>query len=258
MRFHRRIVLVLTVFCLCPTAFGSRVCADDKVMVLAHETSWPPHYGKDLEGGGYTVEIVREALKRVGYRLETVWLPWKRAQMEAARGDYDGLGASYYTKERAMQFAYSDPVAATEIVFFKRSQDDIKYSKLEDLKPYKIGTGFGYGYPEKFVKADYLHKIEAYEAKTNITRLLNKRIDLIIESRQTILFYLKQEFPDKADSLEVLGEPLERMSLYVPFSKSRPDYRQKVDDFNRGLKMIKEDGTYQKIMRKHGFNPVRD
>jgi len=254
MRFHRLEVLVLAIICLCSISFGSRVCADDKVIVLAHETSWPPHYGKDLDEGGYTVEIVREALKRVGYRLETVWLPWKRAQMEAARGDYDGLGASYYTKERAIQFAYSDPVATTEIVFFKRSQDDIKYSKLEDLKPYKIGTGFGYGYPEEFLKADYLQKIEAYEAKTNITRLLNKRIDLIIESRQTILFYLKQEYPDKPNSLEVLGEPLETMSLYVLFSKNRPNHKQKVDDFNRGLKMIKEDGTYQKIMRKHGFN----
>jgi len=254
MEFYRLGAFALAIVCLCSTTFGSRVCADDKVIVLAHETSWPPHYGKDLEGGGYTVEIVREALKRVGYELETVWLPWKRAQIEAARGDYDGLGASYYTKERATQFAYSDPVATTEIVFFKRTEDDIKYSKLEDLKPYKIGTGFGYGYPEKFVKADYLQKIEAYEAKTNITRLLHKRIDLIIESRQTILFYLKQQYPDQVNSLEVLGEPLETMSLYVPFSKNRPNYKQKVDDFNRGLKMIKEDGTYQKIMKKHGLD----
>ena len=105
---------------------------------------------------GNIVEIIREALKRVGYELETVWLPWKRAQVEAARGGYDGLGASYYSEERANKFAYSDPIATTEVVFFKRTEDDIKYSKLEDLKPYKIGTGFGYGYPEKFVKADYL------------------------------------------------------------------------------------------------------
>jgi len=253
MGFYRVGAVAAALVCLCSITFGSQVCADDKTIVLAHETSWPPHYGKDLEGGGYTVEIVREALKRVGYTLETVWLPWKRAQMEAARGDYDGLGASYYTEERAIKFAYSDPVATTEIVFFKRAEDTIAYSKLEDLKPYKIGTGFGYGYPEKFVKAD-LQKVEAYEAKTNITRLLNQRIDLIIESRQTILFYLKQEYPDKVNSLEVLGDPLETMSLYVPFSKSRPNYQQKVDDFNRGLKMIQEDGTYKKIMRKHGFD----
>lgn len=253
MGFYRLGAFAVTLLCVCLIPVSSSVYADDKTIVLAHETSWPPHYGKDLEGGGYTVEIVREALKRVGYTLEAVWLPWKRAQMEAARGDYDGLGASYYTEERAIKFAYSDPVATTEIVFFKRTEETIEYSKLEDLKPYKIGTGFGYGYPETFAKAD-LQKIEAYEAKTNITRLLNKRIDLIIESRQTILFYLKQEYSDQINSLEVLGEPLETMSLYVPFSKSRPNYQQKVDDFNRGLKMIREDGTYQKIMRKHGFD----
>ena len=254
MRFPRLEVFALAIICLCSTTFGSRVCADDKIIVLAHEKSWAPHYGKGLKQGGYTVEIIREALKRVGYDLETVWLPWKRAQVEAARGDYDGLGASYYNKERANKFAYSDPIATTEVVFFKRTEDDIKYSNLEDLKPYNIGTGFGYGYPEQFVKADYLKKVEAYELKTNITRLLHKRIDLIIGSRKAILFYLKQKYPDRINSLEILGNPLETLPLYVLFSKKKPDYKQKIEDFNRGLKMIKEDGTYQKIMKNHGLD----
>ncbi len=254
MRFPRLEAFALAIICLCSTTFGSRVCAGDKIIVLAHETSWAPHYGKGLKQGGYTVEIIKEALKRVGYELETVWLPWKRAQVEAARGDYDGLGASYYNEERANRFAYSDPIATTEVVFFKRTEDDIKYSNLEDLKPYKIGTGFGYGYPEQFVKADYLKKIEAYELKTNITRLLHKRIDLIIGSRKAILFYLKQKYPDKINSLEILGNPLETLPLYVLFSKKKPDYKQKIEDFNRGLKMIKEDGTYHKIMKNHGLD----
>jgi len=254
MRFPRLKVFVLAIICLCSTTFGSRVYAGDKIIVLAHEISWAPHYGKDLEQGGYTVEIIREALKRVGYTLKTIWLPWKRAQVEAARGDFDGLGASYYNEERATKFAYSDPIAATEVVFFKRTEDDIKYSKLEDLKPYKIGIGFGYGYPENFVNAGYLKKIKAYELKTNITRLLHKRIDLIIGSRKAILFYLKKEYPDRINSLEILGNPLETLSLYVLFSKNKPDYKQKIEDFNRGLKMIKEDGTYHKIMKKHGLD----
>jgi len=255
MKFHKRQFFLLALCCVvCITAFNGRALAGDPIIVLAHETSWAPHYGKDLKQGGYTVEIIREALKRVGYELQTVWLPWKRAQLEAARGDYDGLGASYYTEERAKKFAYSDPIASTEVVFFKRTEDTINYSNLEDLKPYTIGTGFGYGYPAKFAKADYLKKVEAYELKTNIKRLLHKRVDLIIGSKEAIRFYLKQDFPDKVHSVEILGKPLETLSLYVPFSKMRPNYMQKVQDFNRGLKMIKEDGTYQKIMKEHGLD----
>ena len=253
MKLRRIEVFVVAIIGFFLATFAGRVFADDKTIVLAHETSWAPHYGKDLIQGGYTVEIISEAFKRVGYTLETVWLPWKKAQVEAARGDFDGLGASFYNEERAAKFAYSNPIAATEIVFFKRSEDDIKYSSLEDLKPYKIGTGFEYGYPEEFVKADYLEKIEAYELKTNITRLLYKRIDLIIGSRKAILYYLNQKYPDRMSSLEMLGDPLETLSLYVLFSKMTPDYKQKVEDFNRGLEMIKEDGTYEKIMEKHGL-----
>jgi len=251
---HARIyVFALALFGFFMTHGDHPLCAAENVIVLAHEISWAPHYGKDLEGGGYTVEIVREALKRVGYTLETVWLPWKRAQVEAARGVYDGLGASYLTEERAKAFAPSDPVAATEVVFFKRKKDDVPYSKLEDLKPYKIGTGFGYGYPAPFLKADYLQKVPAYELKTNIHRLLNKRIDLIIGSRDAILFYLKENYPDKMDDLAILGDPMEVLSLYVLFSKAKPGYEEKLKAFNQGLGMIKQDGTYEAILKEHGL-----
>jgi len=249
-----RVALVLGIVCLFAHPFTDYVHGGKKTVVLAHETSWAPHYGKDLKQGGYTVEIIREAFKRVGYQLKTVWLPWKRAQVEAARGDYDGLGASYYTKERAAHFAPSDPVAETEVVFFKRTGEDIPYAGLEDLKPYKIGVGLGYGYPDDFLKADYLQKVEAYDIKTNITRLLHNRVDLIIGSRKAVLHCLQQEFPDKVNSLEVLGRPLETLPLYVLFSKKKPGYQQVLADFNRGLKMIRKDGQYEKIMEAHGMS----
>lgn len=248
-----KLICALAIFGFCVIQSALPVWAEGRVIVLAHEISWAPHYGKDLEGGGYTVEIVRAALKRVGYTLDTVWLPWKRAQVEAARGVYDGLGASYLTEERAKKFAPSDPVAATEVVFFKRTEDDIQYTKLEDLKPYRIGTGFGYGYPEAFANADYLKKVEAYELKTNIDRLFNKRVDLIVGSREAILFYLKEKYPDKMASVEILGSALETLPLYVLFSKKKAGYQEKLEAFNRGLHMIKADGTYREILKKHGL-----
>jgi len=248
-----KLICALAIFGFCVIQSVLPVWAEGRVIVLAHEISWAPHYGKDLEGGGYTVEIVRAALKRVGYTLDTVWLPWKRAQVEAARGVYDGLGASYLTEERAKKFAPSDPVAATEVVFFKRTEDDIQYTKLEDLKPYRIGTGFGYGYPEAFANADYLKKVEAYELKTNIDRLFNKRVDLIVGSREAILFYLKEKYPDKMASVEILGSALETLPLYVLFSKKKAGYQEKLEAFNRGLHMIKADGTYREILEKHGL-----
>ncbi len=255
MRILKMTAVAWTIACLCLNPlFPVTVFAGDKEVILAHEISWAPFYGKDLKGGGYTVEIVREAFGRVGYKLTTAWLPWKRAQVEAARGDFDGLGASYYTPGRATQFACSDVVAETDVVFFKRVGEDIHYNHLMDLKPYKIGIGLGYGYPEAFEKADYLQKVKAYDIKTNITRLLHKRVDLIIGSKKAILFCLKQNFPDKLNSMEVLGSPLETLPLFVLFSKNKVGYEQTMADFNRGLKIIREDGAYRKIIEDYGLN----
>jgi polar amino acid transport system substrate-binding protein len=233
--------------------FNNKSFAQNKKIVLASETSWPPHYGKDLPNGGYTTEISREALKRVGYELEIEWLPWKRALIEAAIGKYDGVGASYYNEERAKDFAFTDAIGKTEIVFFMLKGKNIRYSKLEDLKPYTIGVGRGYAYPDKFTSATYLKTEEAITIEHNIRKLLRHRIDLIIDSREVIPYLLQTYFPNNVNSLEMLEPPLDTLLLYVAFSKNSPNYKKKVEDFNRGLKMIKDDGTYGNILKKHGF-----
>lgn len=130
---------------------------------------------------------------------------------------------------------------------------NIKYSKLEDLKPYTIGVGRGYSYPEKFISATYLKMEETTAAEHNIRKLLRNRIDLMVGSRKVILYLLQNNFPDSVNSLEILEPPLGALLLYVAFSKKSPDYQKKVEDFNRGLKMIKDDGTYEKILKKHGL-----
>jgi polar amino acid transport system substrate-binding protein len=227
--------------------------ANEKVIVLANETSWEPHYGKELKNGGYTTEITREALKRVGYELKIKWLPWKRALVMAEKGIFDGLGASYYTTQRAKVFEYSNIVANTQTVFFKLKDKDIKYLKLEDLKPYKIGIGAGYAYPKSFTDADYLNKEIANKLELNVKKLLNKRVDLIIGSKKVILSSINKNFKDDNDKFEMVLPPLESLPLYISFSKKSPNYLQKIKDFNRGLDMIKSDGTYDKIMEKYGF-----
>ncbi|NQV14803.1 transporter substrate-binding domain-containing protein, partial [bacterium] len=197
--------------------------------------------------------IIRKALKRVGYVLKIEWLPLERSLVEAADGKYDGLGACYYNEEIAKNFAYTDVIGKTETVFFMLKGKNIKYSKLEDLKPYTIGIERGYSCPDKFTSATYLNTEVANNLETNIRKLLDKRIDLIISSRKVMLYLMQARFPGIVDSFEIVDPPLDTLLLYVAFSKKKPNYQEKVDDFNRGLKMIKDDGTFAKIMRWHGF-----
>ncbi len=224
-----------------------------RTVVLANETIWAPYYGKELENGGYTTEIIRQALKKVGYELKIAWLPWARALYSAKHGKYNGLGTCYFNDERAENFAFTDPIGNTEIAFFILKGRNIKYSAMEDLKPYIIGTTRGYAYPEVFTSATYLQTENASNLVLNIRKLLNGRVDLIIASKKVVRYLLQTKFPKEINSLEAVSPPLKTVPLHVAFSKARKDHKRKVKAFNRGLKAIKDDGTFEAILSHYRF-----
>jgi len=203
--------------------------------------------------GGYLEAITGEAFKRAGYETEVNYMPWKRALKMVMDGAGEALMAAYHTEERAEKMAYTESIGQTEIVFFKKKESDIdiRYSKLEDLKSYRIGMIRGAAVSKEFDSADYLHKEEESSPVLNIRKLLKGRINLIVEQRKVILSCLRNQFPDNADSLVALEPPLKISEYYNAFSKNYPDYEQKVKDFNTGLQMIRIDGTYQKIIDKY-------
>ena len=227
--------------------------AQEKTIVLANETSWAPYYGKELKDGGYTTEIIVEAMAHMGYKVKIKWLPWNRAVILAQKGIYDGLGACYYNEKRAQKFVYTDSISDTQTVFFKLKNKDIHYSTLKDLKSYKIGTAKGYGYPKKFTDATYLNKIDAPKIEFNIRKLLKGRIDLVVGSKKVVQHLLNSNYQNDKDKIEIISPVIESMPLYVAFSRNSAGYKQKVEDFNKGLEMIKSDGTFEKILKKHGF-----
>src|ERR1700741_4325798 len=70
---------------------------------------FPPHKiehrGEDGLAG-FDVDIIGEALKRIGLSVETSYMPWKRALELAERGDYDGLCSCSHTKDREARLLF--------------------------------------------------------------------------------------------------------------------------------------------------------
>ena len=140
-----------------------------------------------------------------------------------------------------------------KLFFLNLKVKRFKYNTLEDLKAYKIGTAKNYGYPKKFLDASHLNKVEAPKLEFNIRKLLKGRIDIVIGSKKVTQHFLNNTYPDDKDKIEIMQPAIETMPLYVAFSKNSAGYKQKVEDFNKGLSMIKSDGTFDSILKKHGF-----
>jgi polar amino acid transport system substrate-binding protein len=217
--------------------------------------NWEPYVGETLPDLGFTSEILVKAFERVGYKVKIEIYPWKRAMEITREGKCDALYSAYYTEERAATYAISDPYIQGEVYLCTKKDRDISYKSLRDLSAYKIGVVMGYANSPEFDSADYLKKDEATSDLVNLKKLIKDRVDLIAIDRYVAIHHLKTSsfFVENAGDVKFLEPPLQSSPVHVMFSKASPAYKKHLADFNKGLKEIKKEGTFDKIMRKHGF-----
>ncbi len=245
------------VFMICLTSDG--FAADKHISLSTCE--YPPYYGEQLENNGFIAEIITEAYKRMNYSVDITFYPWPRAYEYGKRGEIvDGLFTfGVVTEERLQLFEYSDPLPPLVFGFYKLVEDDIFFTTLEDLISYRIGVVRGYIYDDSFedIRAN-LEIDEVSVDKQNVLKLEAGRLDLILIERFNANYLIRTKFPELADVIEWLEPPISVDAQYLAISKRAPDYLQKVDDFNRGLELIKQDGTFEEILSKHGYLELKD
>nr|WP_230413477.1 transporter substrate-binding domain-containing protein [Zooshikella ganghwensis] len=106
---------------------------------------------------------------------------------------------------------------------------------------------------KEFDDADYLKKEESISDNVNLKRLYKDRVQLIFIDKYVAQYIIATRYPWYSLELEFMNPALEIKELYIVFSKKAEDYQKKLALFNSGLKQIKEDGTMEEIMSKHGF-----
>lgn len=200
--------------------------------------------------GGFLIEVTKEAFKRVGYDVKISYLPWARALANVMDGTDEALLGVYYNDERAAKMQYSELIGKSDIVFFKMASTHITYNKLEDLKPYTIGTIINTSLTPEFDNSAYIKKEAVPDYIANIKKLIAGRIPLFVDKKYVVLNTIKKQFPEYYEKIDYLPKPLTEGRYYNAFSKKITGYEQKVSDFNNGLKMIIKDGTFDKIMDK--------
>ena len=210
--------------------------------------------------GGALVELTIAAFERAGYTVEIQYLPWKRALAKSIAGDFDMLLGAYYTKERELLLAYSEPIGKLELCLVKRLEDDIRFVSLAELQPYRIGHIRGAAVnPEFDLAARTLLNIEYVSTlEYNIRKLLSHRIDLFVDKKFMVQKILREKYPDSVDKVEILSPPLQSLAFYNAFPRSRPDHLKHLAAFNFGLADIRSDGTMTDIFKRHGLEQISE
>jgi len=215
--------------------------------------NWEPYYGEDLPRNGFFTELVRTAFERAGHSVNVEFMPWARAMLEVKQGDREVLLGAYYSDERAETYLASDSIYTDKVGLIARRDLDItEFDSLRELSDYTIGYGRGFAVSEEFDSADYLDKEAAKDQVLNLRKFERGRIDMIAGSFASLRYLAQQEGIDTSQMV-FLEPALKTNTLHIMVSRAIPEGEQLLADFHRGLNEIREDGTYDEILREMGY-----
>ena len=246
---RKNVLILCCVISICLLNYSVQAAGVVKLNTL----DWEPYIGQKLPEQGFVATIVKEAYSSSGYTVDLAYMPWVRAKNMAKEGKSDGCMPEYYLEEDKADFFISDPFPGGPLGFFKRKADAFTFNKLDDLKSLKIGVVRGYVNTEEFDKANYLKKEEANDDITNLRKLVGGRLDLIVIDKFVGLSLMQQEMPDKIGDIEFINPALEEKTLHVLISKKVDQAEAKIKAFNDGLKILKDSGRLDALMKSSGF-----
>jgi polar amino acid transport system substrate-binding protein len=221
-------------------------------VITGEQDPWPPFISSDAQSG-ISVEIVTAAFETQGKTLKMQSAPWARALDNVKNGKTDVLIATWFTQERTSYLVYSDEYMKNEIKFIKRADDPFEYTDMKSLDGKNVGIVRGYGYGDEFLNATNFTKNETKDLIGNLRKLVNKRIDLTLEDEAVASSIMMiQNGVDRSQFAFTKGA-LSVNPLHVTSGTKNPKSKDLVAAFNKGLKAIKDNGTYAKILAKYGI-----
>jgi polar amino acid transport system substrate-binding protein len=223
-----------------------------------------PYTYRGLDGNptGLTVDLLQEALGRVGCKARWVELPWARALAALEGGQLDILPGALKTLER-QRFAYfSRAVNRSPNVLFmvQTAIDKYPVQKLADLMgtDFRLGIQLGVAYGPEY---EALQSNPAFAARLSSVTLRRNawnmmaldRLDGMIADETTGLVELQQLGLLKTvvkTGLVVSGQPAH---IAISQRTSTPEFVQSLD---RAIGSMLDDGSFRRIRERYVPCPV--
>ena len=252
------IILVLAVVLLFPLSAQEKYDSRDyfpqtnKVLVGA-EYGYPPYsiVNEDSEVDGFSVQLIRAALKSMGYQAEFVTGPWSEVKKYPVKGIAQALPLVRRTPELEgiydLTFTYLT-MHGTIIV----REDEKEIHGLDDLAEKQIAVMKG-GYAEEFIRRGNLNAeiITTGTFEEAVTNLSAGMYDAVI-IQKLMAYQLMNQLG--ITNLKVACQPLESFVHNFSFAV-RDGESDLLAILNEGLSIVIADGTFRKLYAEW-FGPI--
>ncbi len=240
-RFVKVFLVVLMTFPFWFTAYS-------KDLKLAVGLALPPYFIQDTKSG-MELEIIQESLKFKGYRVVPVFLPFARVTKSMEDGKVDC--ASTINENSGVKAFYSDNHIVYQNFAVSLKKNKLIVNKISDLGDKTI---ISFQNATKYLGSEFKmmaennskYREKANQATQNKSLFMN-RVQIIVGDVNIFKYFNKQV----ANIVDVT-QPVIYHNLF-PKTPYKVAFRQQSvrDDFNKGLKRIKQSGLYDKIITKY-------
>ncbi|MFC0272121.1 amino acid ABC transporter substrate-binding protein [Metabacillus herbersteinensis] len=218
---------------------------EDGVLTVGTEGTYPPFTFHDDSGKltGFDVEIAEEVAKRLDVKIEFKETQWDAmfAGLDAKR--FDMIANQVGIKpEREEKYDFSDPYISSAAVLVTHAEDDTVKS-FEDIKGKKSAQSLTSNYGE--IAKEYGAELVGVEGFNQAIELINsKRVDVTINDKLSVLDFKKQR---ENAAIKIVDESEDAAHSGLMFRK---DSGKLIEEVNKALQKMKDDGTYTKISEK--------
>jgi polar amino acid transport system substrate-binding protein len=240
----QKILLIGTISLLSSLTFAQ----EKSLSILA--AHFPPYEFETPVDGlrGFDIEVVEAAYQRVGINIKYEFLPWPRAVELTYSGKAFALLSCAWNKKRSQHLYFSNEISSTTYGYFFRKDEQIPtFTSLTELKDMKVVAVRGYSTQMKLKDLSIEH-IAARNNKIALNLLHNGRVDFFYGSVEANLYIAKQMGISQYLGVNTLEAPI---PYHLCISQKWPNSKYLLDQFNKGLSEIKNDGTFTAIHSKY-------
>ncbi|MEX2104452.1 MAG: basic amino acid ABC transporter substrate-binding protein [Bacilli bacterium] len=220
-----------------------------EALTVGTEAAYPPF--EKLEGGqivGFDIDVMKAVAKEAGIEIKFENIAWDPLFEGVKNGNLDmGISAITVTEERKKDWDFSNAYFEATQLIMVPADSDVK--SMADLDGKKIGvqTGTTGEIAVKEALGEQYQGLHGYDSTpAAVDDLFNGRVEAVVADNAVMQQYLK-DFPDQ--KVKLIEDPTFAIEEYgIMVQKGNAKLQKKLND---AIAKIKENGTYDEIMKTH-------
>lgn len=218
----------------------------EKVIRIAGDNNFPPfeYFAQSGVFSGFNVDIMNAISIETGMRIEFIPLPWNEALEALRNGQVDAVQGMKYSPARDKLYDFSAPYFLSSQGIFVRT-DNMHIFEIGDLNGRKVSIQKADIAGDLFRELQKTNFIETDSQEEAVQLLLDGKVDAFVGNRITGQYFLQKN--NQQSQIKIVGEPINPTDYGVAVL---PKNAQLLNEINKAISKIKQNGTYDKIERK--------